>query len=99
MSKSPKDNLVSRLDHFFTSLLEEAEKVTPDGEVPPADAGPKIGFIDKLRLFDSGVKWVATKNKVDPADDDDAFSRARRALGGSGKRSSASSSSDVNGHG
>lgn len=91
MSKTKKDGLVSELDQFYSSLLEEAKGVTSGGEVSAEDAGPKIGFIDKLRLFDSGVKWVATKNKVDPDDDDDAFSRARDKLRGSGKRGGAAS--------
>lgn len=99
MSKTKKDGLINRLDTYFMNLLEEAEGVTPEGEVSAEGAGPTIGFIDKLRLFDSGVKWVATKNKVDPDDDDDAFSRARDKLRGTGKRGGAASSSDINGHG
>jgi hypothetical protein len=80
MTGVPKDRLINDLDGLFSRLLEEAYPVISEEEAP--QDGPKVGFVDKLRLFDSGVKWVATKNKVDPEQETDAFGLAREQLTG-----------------
>ena len=61
-------------------IRDRAYPVISEEEAP--QDGPKVGFVDKLRLFDSGVKWVATKNKVDPEQETDAFGLAREQLTG-----------------
>ena len=76
MKPGSKDGLINELDVFFTKLMEEANPPIP--ETGMGDDGPKIGFVDKLRLFDSGVKWVQVKNKIDPDGELDEFAEARR---------------------
>lgn len=86
---SGNDSLISMMDAMFKTLCEEASLTISDpDESQPADTGPKIGFIDRLKLFESGTRWVAVRNKIDPGGDDDAFGQLRRGYGNSGPRRS-----------
>jgi hypothetical protein len=83
------DRLMTEIDEMFIRLMGEAYPAKSDE--PPAEGAStavKVGFVDKLKLFDSGVKWVQVKNKIDPEQETDEFSKAReqyagRARGGS----------------
>lgn len=77
MSGTPKTDLVNDLDAFFASLLKEAQtdNVPIEGQPAAEGAAPPIGFLDKLKLFEAGARWVAVKNKVDPEDSKDEFGR------------------------
>ncbi len=78
MSDIPKRTLVDILDSQFARLSEEAyETREPD---PDGNGPPPIGFQDKLRLFEAGQKWAATRNKVEPEESTDAFADARNKL-------------------
>jgi hypothetical protein len=91
-----EENLVTHLDDFFLNLMTEAY---PQSVAEILDDGaPKIGFVDRVRLFDSGVRWVMVKNKVSPEEEEDAFAAARkRAIGGTRRRSAPGSSVGTNG--
>ena len=61
MSDSAKRTLIDILDDQFERLSEEAYGAfTPSDD---ADAPPRIGFVDKLRLFEAGQKWAATETR------------------------------------
>jgi hypothetical protein len=101
MSKKSGESLSSELDRFFLTLLKEAyPDKSPDQPVNP-DA-PKVSYGDRLRLFDSGVRWVQVKNKVDPEGETDEFGKARQQFAKRGARSrgadTAASAAAVNGH-
>lgn len=81
--KPPEETLVDHLDAFFLQLMTEAYPPAPD----PDGEGQKVGFVERVRLFDSGVRWVMIKNKVDPEEEEGAFATARkRAIGGPRRR-------------
>lgn len=87
---SPEESLAGHLDTFFLRLMEEAY---PASAPPEDDAAGRVGFVDRVRLFDSGVRWVATKHRVNPEEEEDAFAAARRrAISGKGGRGAAGSS-------
>ena len=81
-----KDQLISDLDDFFHTMLEEARKA-PAGD---ADNPSEYGFGEKLKLFAEGVRWVAVKNKIEPEGPaTDAFSKLRKRAGSGARRSRA----------
>ena len=73
------------LDNLFAKLMKEAYPDIPDAETAD-DAAQKLGFVDKLRLFDSGVRWVQVKNRLTPEDDTDEFAESRKKLIGGTRR-------------
>lgn len=73
------DSLVTRLDALFTKMVEECEAAVDKPE-------STITFTDRLRVFDAGVKWVATKNRLEPEDTTDAFGRLRNTHARRGSR-------------
>jgi hypothetical protein len=81
----PQEGLVDHLDTFFLRLMQEAYPGENDPDLLSED-GPKVGFVDRVKLFDSGVRWVATKNKVSPDEEEDAFAAARKKTIRSGNR-------------
>lgn len=104
---NPKDfNLISILDGAVTRLLEQVDptiRKVYEGE-PPVSEGSEaepIGFSERLKAIELGVKWVATKNKLDAGDSDDEFSRLRQGhiRGAGGGRRSGPSASRPNGGG
>jgi hypothetical protein len=81
----PQEGLVDHLDTFFLRLMQEAYPGENDAEVAEDDA-PKVGFVDRVRLFDSGVRWISIKNRVSPDEEEDAFAAARKRTIGSPRR-------------
>ena len=78
-----KDSLITRLDGLFNNLVEEVSKVEPvEGE-------PLITFTERLKVFEAGVKWAATKNRLDEEDSGDTFSKLRSRSTGRSRRGSA----------
>ena len=84
---SANTELINDLDEFFKSLLKEsrASNMEGDGQSDEDGAAP-IGFVDRLKLFSEGVKWVAVKNRLSPEDDPDEFGKLAGKYRGAGKR-------------
>jgi hypothetical protein len=82
MAETKNAELIGILDELFSSLREEARpsKLSDDSDDP--DAGPQIGFVDRLKLMEVGSRWVQIRNRIDPQDESDAFSEARNKLVG-----------------
>jgi hypothetical protein len=98
MAKKPaEEGLADHLDAFFLQLMNEA--YPEPTEAAPDDEGPTVGFVDRVRLFDSGVRWIMVKNKVSPEEEEDAFAAARkRTIGRARKRRAPGPSPASNGH-
>lgn len=95
-----KDTLISELDDFFKTILEECTPNVGDPEdSQSAPAGPRVGLVDRLKVFEAGVRWVAVKNKLDSGEIDDEFAKLRRGYrnGGTGSRGAAASAKHANG--
>jgi len=80
-------SLINKLDDYFEMLLSESQGVKTGGDEAKscerAQSSEDIGFLDRLKVFQAGVHWVAVKYKIDPEGDDDEFSKLRKsALGG-----------------
>jgi hypothetical protein len=88
-----KDNLVTTLDDFFKELLKE---VSP-GETSEDEKASTITFSDRLKVFQAGVNWIATKNRLETEDTEDAFSKLRRRSTGGPGRSSAAGAATASG--
>ena len=74
-----KDQLSGKLDEFYLKLLEMADAPRPaHGE----DGQPKVGFVDKLKAFEAGVRWMSVKYKVDEEVEQDEFAKARDKFAG-----------------
>ena len=98
------DPLIVILNGAVQRLLEDVDpSIRKDDENHPSSPeGPeevKIGFADRLKAIELGVKWVATKNKLDAGDTDDEFGRLRRGtVGGTRGGRRASAAPRPNGH-
>lgn len=91
--------LIALLDDLFTSLREESrpDKLSPDGQVAE---GPKVGFVDRLKLMEVGTRWVQVRNRIEPPDESDPFTEQRNKLiRGSRGRRPAGTAAGVNGAG
>ena len=100
------DTIINMIDDQITKLLSSLDPTIrrSDEGQPPVSEGSEaepIGFSERLKAIELGVKWVATKNKLDAGDTDDEFSRLRRGHvnGSSRKRSSPGAASRPNGSG
>lgn len=83
MAKDANDKLISRMDDFFNALLEDARPTISDrDESQPSDTGPKIGFVDRLKVFEAGTRWLLVRNRIDPGGEDDEFGRLQRGYNG-----------------
>jgi len=81
-----KDQLSGKLDDFYSRLLEMADAPSPaHGD----DGQPKVGFVDKLKAFEAGVRWMMVKYKVDEEQDPDDFAKARSNLTSRSRRGGA----------
>jgi hypothetical protein len=80
MSDTTNESLIREWDEFLLELREEVKASTK----PNSDgtSAPKIGFVDKLKLFEAGGKWVQVRNKVDPEESVDEFAKARDKFNG-----------------
>jgi hypothetical protein len=115
MAKQPeKTNLVSVLDEMFLSLKSEASGANPNVESEVGDNPPgwpnegrtarepdEIGFQDRLRLFEAGLKWAGVRDKVAGEDDNDDFGKLRerfsRRTGSGSSRAAKAASGAANG--
>lgn len=99
MAISSDDSLIKSLDNFFQTLIEECQPTTTkpvEGE--SGDQPPPISFLDRLKLFEAGARWVGVKNKIDDGDATDEFSRLRAGhVGRTGGGRKSSSTSRPNG--
>jgi hypothetical protein len=88
----PPDDLISTLERAVLLLLQEVDpSSSKDDTTQPAGDGETdevpIGFADRVKAIELGIKLVATKNKLDTGDADDEFSRLRRGtIRGAGGR-------------
>lgn len=96
MKHIPKDRLIGELDDFFSELLQEARRPISKDADQSAESGPKVGFVDKMKLFEAGTKWVMVRDRVNPEQEQDEFGAARdkfvsgaRGRGPSGKATGA----------
>ena len=99
-----QDPLVGILNGAVQRLLEDVDpsiRKTDENHLhdPECPEEAKIGFADRLKAIELGVKWVATKNKLDAGDTDDEFGRLRRGtVGGTRGGRRASAAPRPNGH-
>ena len=97
MSGSKNSDLISILDDLFESLREEARPSNMEADGQAGD-GPKIGFVDRLKLMEVGSRWVQIRNRIEPNDESDPFTEARQKLvGGTRRRGSATAPHRSNG--
>jgi hypothetical protein len=95
MTISSNDRIINLIDSAVTTLLEQMDPGIRDvdGNPPDPEGESSLGVIDfgeRLKAIELGVKWVATKNKLDAGDQQDEFSRLRGAhVRGSPRRSRA----------
>ena len=85
--RQEKDPLISVIDAAVLTMLQlvDPSPTTGDNTAPVAVAETDevpIGFADRVKAIELGIKWVAVKNKIDGGDDDDAFGRLRAGLVG-----------------
>jgi hypothetical protein len=87
-----KTSLGEKLDDYYLALLEECQPGKTDESAPDGGTGDALPmpFLDRLKLFEAGVRWVAVKNKVEAEVEQDAFGKLRskynrqRGAGGRG---------------
>jgi hypothetical protein len=99
----PADRLISILDGAIERLLEHADpsiRNSDENRVPGPEGleAAQVGFSDRLKAVELGIKWVATKHKLDAGDPDDEFSRLRRGTVGRARIRGRSTAPPANGH-
>lgn len=77
MAVDKNKELVHQLDTYFMELLKEARKPISNDADQSAESGPKVGFVDKMKLFEAGTKWVMVRDRVNPEQEQDEFGAAR----------------------
>lgn len=81
--KNANDQLISVMDAFFKKLCKDCDPTISDrDESQPSDTGPKIGFVDRLKVFEAGTRWLLVRNRIDPGGEDDEFGRLQRSYNG-----------------
>ena len=98
---SPKnDSLIGQLDDFFEVLMNRAKPriVGEEASAPTNPDAVPIGFLDQLKVFEAGVRWVQVKNRLEPEPDTDAFGELARGYHrGARKRGSRAAASEAAG--
>lgn len=84
-------SLIKRMDAFYEALLEQAAPVMVPVEGQPDVAKSPIAFLDQLKLFEAGARWVHVRNRLTLEDDTDEFGKLRDGYSGSRGRRRASS--------
>lgn len=86
--------LINDMDNFFRELIAEARGSTvaeADDAVATDDAAkPPLPFLDRLKVFAEGTRWVATRNRLQTEDTPDEFGQLAERFhnrGGKGGRS------------
>jgi hypothetical protein len=85
--------LIADMDNLFRELIAEARGSTvpsADDAVAPDDAAkPPLAFLDRLKVFAEGTRWVAVRNKLQTEDTPDEFGQLAERFhnrGGKGGR-------------
>lgn len=92
--KPQKHSLVSEMDAFVISLLEEAKgnklPADEDGAKPDGNEAERIDFGQRVQFLTAATRYLAIKHRIDPEDEKDAWSKEfdkfhGRGSGGKGR--------------